>query len=62
MNGVHDMGGMHGFGPVEREENDPPFHAAWEGRIAGINRSAQARGIYNIDEFSHGIERMNQAE
>ena len=27
MNGVHDVGGMHGFGPVEREENEPLFHA-----------------------------------
>ena len=27
MNGVHDMGGMHGFGPVEHEKNEPVFHA-----------------------------------
>ena len=62
MNGVHDMGGMHGFGPVEREENEPPFHAPWEGRVAGMNRAAQAQGFYNIDEFRHGIERMNPAQ
>jgi nitrile hydratase subunit beta len=62
VNGVHDMGGMHGFGPVEREEHEPPFHTAWEGRVAGINRSVQAKGIYNIDEFRHGIERMAPAE
>ena len=30
MNGVHDLGGMHGFGPVQREENEPAFHAAWD--------------------------------
>ena len=33
MNGIHDMGGMHGFGPIEREENEPVFHHAWEGRV-----------------------------
>ena len=33
MNGIHDMGGMHGFGPVEREENEPVFHHDWEGRV-----------------------------
>ena len=33
MNGIHDMGGMHGFGPVEREDNEPVFHHAWEGRV-----------------------------
>ena len=36
MNGVHDLGGMHGFGPVEREENEPLFHAAWEARVRAI--------------------------
>ena len=36
MNGIHDMGGMHGFGPIPREENEPVFHAPWEGRIYGI--------------------------
>ena len=36
MNGIHDMGGMHGFGPVPREEDEPVFHAPWEGRIFGI--------------------------
>ena len=33
MNGIHDMGGMHGFGPVEREDDEPVFHHDWEGRV-----------------------------
>lgn len=37
MNGIHDMGGMHGFGPVVREENEPVFHAPWEGRVFALN-------------------------
>ncbi|TMJ64978.1 MAG: nitrile hydratase subunit beta, partial [Alphaproteobacteria bacterium] len=32
MDGVHDMGGMDGFGRVEPERNEPVFHAPWEGR------------------------------
>lgn len=36
MNGIHDMGGMHGFGPVEIEENEPVFHHPWEGRVYGM--------------------------
>lgn len=32
MDGVHDMGGMDGFGKVEVENNEPVFHASWEGR------------------------------
>ncbi|HEV2121381.1 MAG TPA: nitrile hydratase subunit beta [Chloroflexota bacterium] len=33
MNGIHAMGGMHGFGPVEREDAEPVFHAPWEARV-----------------------------
>ena len=33
MNGVHDMGGMHGFGPVVREADEPVFREPWEGRV-----------------------------
>ncbi len=38
MNGIHDMGGMHGFGPVVREENEPVFHHEWEGRVYAMQR------------------------
>ena len=37
MNGVHDMGGMHGMGPIQYEKNEPVFHAAWEGRVLRMN-------------------------
>jgi len=59
MDGVHDLGGMQGFGPVEREDNEPVFHAAWEPAVLAMMRAGGARGLYNIDEFRHGIERMN---
>jgi nitrile hydratase subunit beta len=36
MNGIHDMGGMHGFGPIVREENEPVFHHDWEGRVFAL--------------------------
>jgi len=29
MNGIHDMGGMHGMGPIEHERDEPAFHAPW---------------------------------
>jgi nitrile hydratase len=61
MDGVHDLGGMQGFGPVEREENEPPFHAAWEATVLVMMRAAGSRGLFNIDEFRHGIERMAPA-
>jgi nitrile hydratase subunit beta len=49
MNGVHDMGGMHGFGAVEPEEGEPVFHAPWEGRALAMNRAMGALGLWNID-------------
>jgi len=61
MDGVHDLGGMHGFGPVEREENEPPFHGRWEAVVVAIEAATLAAGCYNIDEFRHGIERMDPA-
>ncbi len=61
MDGVHDLGGMQGFGAVEREDNEPAFHAAWEAAVLAMMRAGGARGLYNIDEFRHGIERMSPA-
>jgi nitrile hydratase len=61
MDGVHDLGGMHGFGPVEREAGEPPFHAPWEAAVLAMMRAGGSRGVYNIDEFRHAIERMEPA-
>ncbi|HEX9213630.1 MAG TPA: nitrile hydratase subunit beta, partial [Bradyrhizobium sp.] len=48
MNGVHDMGGMDGFGKVEPEPNEPVFHAEWEGRVLAMVRAMGAAGAFNI--------------
>ena len=58
MNGVHDMGGMHGFGPVEVEAGEPVFHASWEGRVLALRRAAGAWRRWNIDAGRHSIERL----
>jgi nitrile hydratase subunit beta len=62
MNGVHDLGGMQGFGPVEREEHEPVFHAPWEAAVLAMMRAGARHGLYNIDEFRHAIERMRPAD
>jgi nitrile hydratase beta subunit len=49
MDGVHDMGGMDGFGSVEPERNEPVFHAAWEGRILAMTRAMGAASGWTID-------------
>lgn len=58
VDGVHDLGGMHGFGPVVREADEPTFHATWEPVVVAIARSGLAYRVFNIDEFRHAIERM----
>ena len=56
MNGVHDMGGTHGMGPVIREEDEPVFHAAWEGRVHAMNVAMAAWRKWNIDASRHARE------
>ena len=62
MNGVHDMGGMQGMGPVQHEQNEPVFHSAWEGRIYAINRALGAWRKWNIDAGRHQIELIPPAD
>jgi nitrile hydratase subunit beta len=61
MNGVHDLGGMDGFGPVVRERNEPVFHADWERQVFGMMLATLGQGLYNLDEIRHAIERMSPA-
>ena len=49
MNGVHDMGGMDGFGKVEPEANEPTFHHPWEGRVMAMARAIGANSGLGID-------------
>jgi len=49
VNGVHDMGGMDGFGKVVPEPNEPTFHTEWEARVLAMVRAMGAAGAFNID-------------
>ena len=49
MNGAHDMGGMHGMGPIDTDPNDPLFHAEWERRAFAITLALGFHGRWNID-------------
>ena len=62
MNGIHDMGGMHGMGPIESEKNEPVFHAPWEGRVFALNVAMGAWRKWNIDASRHGIEQLPPAD
>ncbi len=58
MDGIHDMGGMHGFGKVEPEQDEPVFHAEWEGRTLALNRAMGYTGVWTIDQTRAGIEAL----
>lgn len=59
MDGIHDMGGMQGFGAVPRETDEPVFHSRWEAQVFGLLESAGASGLTrNVDAFRHAIERL----
>jgi nitrile hydratase subunit beta len=59
MDGVHDLGGMIGFGPVEREADEPVFHEEWEGRVFGMMGAVGGAGLMTGPRFRHSIERMD---
>ncbi|MGA7540140.1 MAG: nitrile hydratase subunit beta [Steroidobacteraceae bacterium] len=62
MNGVHDMGGMDGMGPVRPECGEPVFHHPWEARVFALVRAMGAFGRWNIDASRHRRELIPAAE
>lgn len=61
MNGLHDVGGLTTFGPVEREENEPVFHADWERRCFALNIASLAF-FGPVDRARHAVELMDPVE
>jgi nitrile hydratase len=57
VDGIHDLGGKQGFGPVVTEQHEPPFHEPWEGRVHGISLT----GSFGPG-FRHAIEQMGAVE
>ncbi len=62
MNGIHDMGGQHGMGPVEYEKDEPVFHAQWEARVYALTRAMRAWRKWNLDTDRHALERIAPAD
>jgi nitrile hydratase subunit beta len=61
VNGVHDLGGTDGLGPVVTEENEPVFHAEWEKAAFGMFSMPFRAGFFGVDQFRFGIEQMHPA-
>ena len=61
MDGVHDLGGMHGFGPVRPEPNEPLFHDDWEQRVLTLTLATGALGQWTIDRSRFTREQLPPA-
>jgi nitrile hydratase len=62
VNGIHDLGGMHGFGPVVQEPDEPVFHHAWEGRVFALTLAMGVWRRWNQDMSRFARERMAPAD
>ena len=58
MDGIHDVGGMHGFGRVEADPEERGFHAWWEAHVVACVEAGTGWRLYTIDEFRHSRERL----
>jgi len=62
MNSVHDMGGMHGLGPLVPEQNEPVWHAPWEARAFALSSAIGAWGRWPFDASRQQVEGMPAAD
>lgn len=61
MNGIHDMGGMHGYGPVDPSDASP-FHSDWERRVFALVLAASAHLRSNLDQGRFQLESLPPEE
>ncbi len=62
MNSAHDMGGMHGLGPIIPEADEPVFHARWEARVHALTSAGFRWGHWTVDKWRHQHEKIPGAD
>ena len=62
MDGIHDLGGKQGYGPIDFDEPEEPFHHAWEARLFGIVRAMSRPADWNIDWFRYCRELIDPVD
>ena len=61
MDGIHDLGGKQGFGPIDVNETETPFHHDWEGREWGMHQ-ASGNPSWTIDWWRHVRELIDPVD
>lgn len=59
MDGIHDMGGEHGWGSVSIDPNEKVFAEEWEGRAFALGAMSGGLSGTNLDAFRHSLERLH---
>jgi nitrile hydratase subunit beta len=58
VDGIHDMGGMQGFGAVPYEPGEPVFQEDWHRKVFAFGAFAARLSGTNQPAFRHAIERV----
>ena len=60
MDGIHDLGGKHGYGQVDVASGDlPAFPERWQAAVFSMVRALYAAGVTrNTDQFRYAVERI----
>lgn len=58
MNGAHDLGGKHGFGPIDQSQTDNFIHQ-WEETVFGLALTCGMLGQWNLDQSRFSRERTD---
>src|SRR5436309_13115759 len=56
------MGGVMGHGRLDAGRDERAVHHPWEGRVNAMMRLLLARGLFNLDQFRHAVERIPASE
>ncbi|GLS42964.1 nitrile hydratase subunit beta [Methylobacterium brachythecii] len=62
MNGAQDLGGAHGFGPVEAEAGEPVFRAEWERRVFALAMAMGFTKTWTLDASRAARESLPPVE
>ncbi|WP_282095392.1 nitrile hydratase subunit beta [Epibacterium ulvae] len=62
MDGIHDLGGMHGFGPIPIESQDYRFKHGWQRRAFGIVQAVAGNTPYVADQHRYKIEQLSATD
>ena len=62
MDGIHDMGGTHGWGTVAIQADEPVFEEQWHARTFALGLASMGVSGTNLDAFRHALERLHPVE